>query len=111
MSTKDHIASGMIESVLKMLPTEYEIQNPVSQFLCDAIDKVLADSKLTNIIKAQAVQKANADPNGVLDQLVAVYNDRVLIGFHIDIGDFVKELNDNETESVTEEITEEIDDE
>lgn len=96
MSAKDQIASGMIKAIMETLPTEYEIQNPVSQFLCDGIDKVLEDSKLVNVIKAQAVKRSNDDPNGVLQQLVTLHNDGVLIRFHNDIEEFVKELTEAE---------------
>lgn len=96
MSAKDQIASGMIKAIMETLPTEYEIQNPVSQFFCDVIDKVLEDSKLVNVIKAQAVKRSNDDPNGVLKQLVTLHNDGVLIRFHNDIEEFVKELTEAE---------------
>jgi hypothetical protein len=94
MSAKDTITSGVMKGLLEMLPTEYEPQNPVSQFLCDEIDKILDDSKLRDIIKTQLANKANDDPNSVLERLVTVYNDRVLVSFHNDIGDFVKGLNE-----------------
>ena len=96
MSAKDMMASGMIKAVVETLPTEYEIQNPVSQFLCDSIDKVLEDSKLVNVIKAQVVKRSNDDPNGVLQQLVTLHNDGVLIRFHNDIETFIEGLNEAE---------------
>ncbi len=92
MSAKDSLTSGVMKGLLEMLPTEYEPQNPVSQFLCDEIDKVLDDGKLRDIIKTQLANRANDDPNSVLEQLVAVYNDQVLVSFHNDIGDFVNDL-------------------
>ena len=99
MSAKDKISSSMLGAIAQILPDHYEIQNPVSQFLCDEIDKVFEDSKLSTIIKAQAAGKANADPNGVLAQLVTAYNDGVLVNFHKDIGDFVRSLNETESEA------------
>jgi hypothetical protein len=97
MSAKDQIAGGMIGTVLKMMPTEYEIKNPVAQFLCDEIDKVLDETEFVTVIKAQLANKANADPNGVLKSLVTVYNDKVLVTFHNDIEEFVNSLNEAES--------------
>lgn len=109
MSAKDQMASGMMQAILKTLPTEYEIQNPVSQFLCDAIDKVLVESSLVDTIKAQAVKRSNNDPNGVLQQLVTLHNDGVLIRFHNDIEEFVKGLNEAEAiEGAVEDVVKEI---
>jgi len=96
MSIKDSITSGVMQSLLEVLPTEYETQNPVSQFLCDQIDAFLEDSKLRDIIKSQIANKANSDPNGVLERLVMVYNDQVLVTLHTDIGAFVRGLNESE---------------
>ena len=99
MSAKDKISGSMMSALMQVLPDSYEILNPVSQFLCDEIDKVFEDTKLSRIIKAQAVNKANSDPNGVLASLVTAYNDGVLVGFHRDIGDFVRSLNEAEGET------------
>lgn len=103
MSAKDQISSGLMKGILEMLPTDYDPQNPVSQFLCDVVDNVLSKNTLANIIKAQAVKQANEDPNGVLERLVTVYNDRILVGFHNNIGDFVRELNEAEDAETGEE--------
>lgn len=98
MSVRDSIAAGMMEGVIKMLPTDYEIQNSVSQFICDQIDKILEESPLSNVIKAQIAGKANDDPNDVLEHLIALHNSGAIVGFHNDIGDFVRELNEAESE-------------
>lgn len=95
MSVKDQISGGMIEGIMKMLPTTCEIDNPVSQFVCDELDKILEDTEVSRVIKSQLSQKANNDPNGVLNALVTLYNDRTLETMHNNIGEFVKSLNES----------------
>lgn len=94
MSIKDQISGGMLEAIFKTLPTTCEVENPVSQFLCDELDKILEDTDFSRVVKSQLANKANNDPDGVLTALETVYNDRILETLHNNIGEFLKGLNE-----------------
>lgn len=96
MSAKDQVTRAAFEMIFKTLPTDYEIQNPVSQFLSDSLDMFLEDSEMRTLMRVQLVTKANDDPNGVLTRLVDLHNDHALEEFHNGIGELVKDLSEAE---------------